>query len=122
MKHMIDDSVSRIKHFEDNSYHNYNRNEVRCIGDHLHRFLEKKFVFYVIQAQCKDDWKRKPRQQAVNAQNNGIAHDPPEIIRVEESDEVFQTDPLAPPDSFCHYVVLKSDLAPYIGIYLKIMM
>ena len=109
---------SRGQQQHDHRDHDHGRDEIRGIGDQLHRSFEDAIAHF-IQADSQDDRDGKPHDQRIQAQGQCILEQCPEHRIVEKQLEVFEPDPRAAPNAFDYVVVLEGDHGVAIGIYLN---
>ena len=119
---MLDDLINNARlREEENGYHatqHHHRNEVGCIGDHLHSLAEA-FARQIIQQQSKSNGDWNADQQRINTQRQSISQQIGEFIAAEKSTEVFEVVPLTTPNAQFTAVVLKGDLHTIHGNIVK---
>ena len=82
---------------------------MRQVGKRLRNPLKAaapKFIHH----QRQYDGRREPKDDAVNAQQHGIAHQPDKIVGIEEVDKMLDSHPRAAPNSLKQLVVLERNL------------
>ena len=99
----------RVQEQDDHRRHHYRGDEVRRVGDHLHRPLEGALAD-LVERQRQDDRRREAEQQPGEADGKGVLDQPPEARRLEEADELPEPDPGAAPHALNHVEVPERDL------------
>ena len=106
---LVDHPHSGIEQNEDDADHHHRRDELGCVADHLHRFLEE-VLADVVERQRQQNWQRKAGDQTVDAQDHRVPDDLPEVVRADEALEVLEPDPWTAGDAVDHVEVAERDL------------
>ncbi len=92
-EHVYEPVAGIEKHIEQSDKHDYG-NEVRCVGHCLGDFLEGA-VPQLVEHEREQDGQGKSRDQLVQTYADGVLHQIPELVGLDEAHEVSQSHPRA---------------------------
>lgn len=88
---LIDHAGAGIEKLQQKANHNDGGDEMGRIADHLHRVLEPPYPDR-IQAQREQHRQRRADRKGIQADNQRVLHNAPEIIGVEEARKMLESD------------------------------
>ena len=106
------ESDPRVEEQDDHRRHHHGGDEVREVGDHLHRALERA-VADLVERQRQDDRRHEAERHHQHVDRHHVADQRVEVGGPEEQQEVLQSHPFAAPDALHRRVVAEGDLGSH---------